>query len=153
MTAPYGVSPNFATPLPSELSLDNECQEARVCVIRLPATVYCWAEFWYTNGSEIYYCRHSGTAMFAVRCAGSKQLYWYALCLLGFKRTPCTKKLTWLVNRLREGCEICFRRSSHFVCFLFVLQLLKRIFVHFTFRSLCIIIITSDYCNKQRHIW
>jgi hypothetical protein len=151
MTAPYGVSPNFATPLPSELSLDNKCQEARVCVIRLPATVCCWTEFWYMHGSEIYCCRHSGTAVFAVRCAGSKQRYWCALYLLGFKRTPCTKKLTWFVNRLREGCEICFRRSSHLVCFLFVLPLLMRLFVHFILRSLCFILV-SDYCNNQRHI-
>jgi len=151
MTAPYSVCPNFATPLPSELSLDNKCQEARVCVIRLPATVCCWTEFWYTHDSEIYCCKHSSTAVFAVRCPGCKQRYWCAVCLLGFKRTPCTKKLTWFVNRLREGCEIYFRSSSHLVCFLFVVPLLKWLFVHFTVRNLCIIL-TSDYCNKLRYV-
>jgi hypothetical protein len=44
--------------------------------------------------------------VFAVRCAGCKQRYWCAVCVLGLKRTPCTKTLTWFVNRLREGCEI-----------------------------------------------
>jgi len=49
-----------------------------------------------------------------------------------------------------EGSKICFRSSSHLVCFLFVVPLLKRLFVDFTLRSLCIIL-TSDYCNKQKH--
>lgn len=123
----------------------------REFVIQLPATVCCWTEFWYTHGSEIYCCRHSGTAVFAVRCAGCKQRYWCAVCLLGFKRTPCKKTLTWFVTMESEGSKICFRSCSHLVCFLFVVPFLKRLFVHFTLRSLCIIL-TSDYCKKQRHI-
>jgi hypothetical protein len=75
------------------------------------------------------------------------------ICFMSVRiqKTPCTKKLTLFVNRLGEGSGICFRRSSHLVCFLFLVPLLKRLFVHFTLRSLCITL-TSDYCNKQRHL-
>jgi hypothetical protein len=90
-------------------------------------------------------------------CCVRRQVPWLQAAVLmcymsvRIQKNTCTKKLTWFVNRLREGCEIYFRSSSHLVCFLFVVPLLKRLFVHFTVRNLCIIL-TSDYCNKRRHI-
>lgn len=147
MTAPYGVSPNSATPLPSELSLDNKCQEAGICVIQLPATVCCWTEFWYTNGSEIYCCRHSGIAVFAIRCAGCKQRYWCAVCLLGFKRTPCTQMLTWLLLWKVKDPKFVSEVLPILCVFCSLYLFFKRLFAYFTLRSLCIIL-TSDYCDK-----